>query len=54
LSRVDALFDGHPGTSSSVSADATTTITFPAGTKLVDLTGWTSDDVLQRRRIALD
>jgi Peptidase family S41 len=54
LSRIDALFDGHPGTSSSVSANATTTIAFPSGTKLVDLTGWKNDHVLQRRQIALN
>jgi hypothetical protein len=51
LSRVDALFDGHPGTSSPASGTTTATITYPAGTKSVDLTGWSSGQVHQRRRL---
>lgn len=51
LSRVDALFDGHPGTSSTVTGNATTNVTYPAGTKTVDLSGWSSNEVRQRRRL---
>jgi hypothetical protein len=52
LSRVDALFDGHPGTTAIVSGVAMTNVTYPAGTKVVDLTGWSSNEVRQRRRLA--
>ncbi len=53
LSRVDALFDGHPGTSTTVTGAAMTTVTYPAGTNLVDLTGWSGQQVHQRRRISI-
>ncbi|MDP9465612.1 MAG: S41 family peptidase [Actinomycetota bacterium] len=53
LSRIDALFDGHPGTSASVTGTATTTIAFPTGTKAVDLTGWSGGQVHQRRRFVV-
>jgi hypothetical protein len=54
LARVDALFDGHPGSSTAVTGNATTAIIYPAGTKTVDLTGWSGDDqIRQRRRISL-
>jgi hypothetical protein len=52
LSRVDALFDAHPGSSTTVSGNATTTVTYPAGTKVVDLTGWIAGEVRQRRRLS--
>jgi Peptidase family S41 len=52
LSRVDSLFDGHPGTSTGVSGNATSTVTYPAGTKVVDLSGWAGGEVRQRRRIS--
>jgi hypothetical protein len=52
LSRVDALFDAHPGTSTTVTGTATTVVTYPAGTRLVDLTGWIGGEVRQRRRIS--
>lgn len=51
LSRLDALFDGHPGSSVAVSGNATASITYPTGTKLVELTGWSGSNVRQRRRI---
>jgi hypothetical protein len=54
LSRLDALFDGHPGSTTTLTGNATTAITYPTGTKLVDLTGWTTDDqIRQRRRITV-
>jgi hypothetical protein len=53
LTRLDALFDGHPGTSTVVSGAAATSVTYPAGTKLVELTGWSANEVRQRRRIAV-
>jgi C-terminal processing protease CtpA/Prc len=52
LNRVDALFDGHPGTSTKVSGTVATTIPYPAGTKTIDLTGWSGNQVLQRRRLS--
>ena len=51
VSRVDAVFDGHPGSSSSVSGTAATTISYPTGTKTVDVTGWTGNEIRQRRRL---
>ena len=53
LSRVDAMFDGHPGTSTNVSGTATTALTYPAGTNAVDLSGWIADQVHQRRRVSI-
>ncbi len=52
LSRLDAMFDAHPGTSNSITGAATTTITYPAGTKAVDLSGWIGGEVHQRRRLS--
>jgi hypothetical protein len=54
LSRVDALFDGHPGTSAAVSGNATTVVTYPAGTRSIELTGWSGAGVAQRRRITVN
>lgn len=54
LSRLDALFDGHPGTSDVVSGATTTTIVVPPGTKAVEITGWGEDQVRQRRRITIE
>lgn len=54
LTRVDALFDGHPGSSTTVSGAATTTVTYPAATKSVDVTGWSGGEVRQRRRISVN
>ncbi|HVE18665.1 MAG TPA: hypothetical protein VNB52_06255, partial [Ilumatobacteraceae bacterium] len=53
VSRVDAMFDGHPGASTNVSGSATTTLVYPAGTKAVDLSGWIADEVHQRRRVSI-
>jgi hypothetical protein len=51
LTRLDALFDGHPGSSTVVSGNAAVSVTYPKGTKLVELTGWSGATVRQRRRI---
>jgi C-terminal processing protease CtpA/Prc len=53
VSRVDAMFDGHPGSSTNISGTATTALTYPAGTKAIDLSGWIGNQVHQRRRIIL-
>ena len=54
LSRLDVLVDGHPASSTTLTGNATTPVTYPAGTKTVDLTGWSSDnEVRQRRRITV-
>jgi Peptidase family S41 len=52
LTRLDALFDGHPGSSTVVSENAAVSVTYPKGTKLVELTGWSGSTVRQRRRVA--
>ena len=51
LTRLDALFDGHPGSSTPVSGDAAVMVTYPSEAKLVELTGWSGATVRQRRRI---
>lgn len=51
LARVDALFDGHPGVSLAATDAAPTVVTYPAGTRRVDLSGWSANEVRQRRRI---
>jgi Peptidase family S41 len=53
VTRLDAMFDEHPGASTNVSGTATTPLTYPAGTKAVDLSGWIGNQVHQRRRIIL-
>lgn len=54
LTRLDVLFDGHPGSSTALTGNATTAVTYPAGTKVVDLAGWSSgDDIQQRRRVTI-
>ncbi|MEY2522144.1 MAG: hypothetical protein QOJ66_709, partial [Ilumatobacteraceae bacterium] len=53
VSRLDAMFDEHPGASTNVSGTATTALSYPAGTKAIDLSGWTGDQVHQRRRISI-
>lgn len=53
LDRLDALVDGHPGTSKVVAGTATTTINYPAGTEIVELTGFAGNEVRQRRRISI-
>jgi hypothetical protein len=53
LTRIDALFDGHPGSSSKVANTATTSIPYPAGTKMLDFVGWKGDEVHQRRRLTI-
>ncbi|MGH9350498.1 MAG: S41 family peptidase [Vicinamibacterales bacterium] len=51
LDHLDALFDGHPGTAERIDGNATTTIGYPAGTRTVELTGFSRGEVRQRRRI---
>ncbi|MBM3678370.1 MAG: hypothetical protein FJW96_10890, partial [Actinobacteria bacterium] len=53
LDRLDALLDGHPGSSTVVSGTATTPVSYPSGTKVVELTGWSGTEVRQRRRVAI-
>ncbi len=52
LDRLDALVDGHPGTSTIVAGTVTTAVTYPAGTTIIELTGFTGGEVRQRRRIS--
>jgi hypothetical protein len=53
LSIIDALFDKHPGTSTRVTGTTTTTITYPAGTRTVQLVGWSGGQVRQRRQLTV-
>lgn len=53
LSRLDTLVDGHPFASTALGATANTSLTYPAGTKVVDLTAFDGEVVRQRRRILL-
>jgi C-terminal processing protease CtpA/Prc len=51
LDRLDVLLDGHPGSTHVLGGDATTSINYPAGTKVVELIGFTGEDMSQRRRL---
>ncbi len=53
VDRLDALIDGHPGTTRSLTPNATTTVSYPAGTKSVELTAFAGADVRQRRRLSV-
>ncbi len=53
LDRLDTLFDGHPGTSQSIAANATVTVSYPAGSKTVELAGFDGETLRQRRRLSL-
>jgi hypothetical protein len=53
LDRVDTFIDGHPGTSHTVKANASLTIPYPAGTAIVDMSGFAEGVVRQRRRLAV-
>jgi hypothetical protein len=53
LDLVDAKFDGHSGVTTPVDAAGSVTITYPARTKTVELTGCLGADTLQRRRLSL-
>jgi hypothetical protein len=45
--------DGHPGSSNVVSAAAPLTLLYPAGTKVIELTGFKGNELRQRRRFRL-
>jgi hypothetical protein len=51
LTRLDVLLDAHPGSTHVLGANATTSVTYPAGTKLIELTGYAGEEVRQRRRV---
>jgi hypothetical protein len=53
LDLVDVKFDGHSGITAPVDAAGSVTITYPARTKTVELTGCLGPDTLQRRRLSL-
>ncbi len=52
LDRIDSLADSHPNSSQSIADGEIVTITYPARTKSVEITGFKGDDVRQRRRIS--
>jgi len=51
LTRLDVLIDGHPGSTHVIGASAATTVSYPAGTRVVELTGYAGDVIRQRRRV---
>lgn len=51
IDRIDAFVDGHPWKSFTLEGRSTLEVPFPAGTKAVELTGFQSEVLLQRRRI---
>jgi hypothetical protein len=51
LDRLDVLIDGHPGTTHIIGGNTTTAVSYPAGTRDVEVTGFAGDEVRQRRRI---
>jgi hypothetical protein len=53
LDRVDMTLDGHPGSSNVVSSAAPLTLLYPAGTKVIELTGFKGNELRQRRRFRL-
>ncbi len=53
LDCVDAIIDGHSGTSVDVAANATIAIPYPAATKRIELVGFAGGHDLQRRRIVV-
>jgi hypothetical protein len=53
LDRVDASADGHPLSSQPVTAGGTVSVIWPAGTRIIELTGFSGADVRQRRRVTL-
>lgn len=53
LRRLDALFDGHPGASVVLDATGSVELSYPAGTRVVDLAGFGDEALLQRRRVTV-
>jgi len=51
LTRLDVLFDGHPGSTFSLRAKAPVAVPYPAGTKVIELFGFNGEDLLQKRRV---
>jgi hypothetical protein len=53
LDRIDLLVDGHPGTSEPIQGTAPVTLTYPAGAGTIELTGFSGEEVRQRRRLTV-
>jgi Peptidase family S41 len=53
LDRLDVELDGHPNSTQLLGVTATTTIAYPARTRVVEVTGFVGDEVRQRRRVVL-
>ena len=51
LTRLDVLFDGHPGSSLPLRAKGETVVPCPAGTKVIELFGFGDEQLLQKRRV---
>ena len=51
LTRLDVLFDGHPGSSLALRAPAPVIAPYPAGTKVIELFGFGDEQLLQKRRV---
>lgn len=52
LDRIDPMFDGHPGESLRIEGSGTVTMTYPARTETIELTGFSGEDLRQRRRLS--
>jgi hypothetical protein len=51
LDRIDPSYDGHPGESLTLEGDGTVTLNYPARTQLIELAGYSGDELRQRRRL---
>jgi hypothetical protein len=55
LDQMDLYFDGHPGgPTAPIAKDGSQRVTVPAGTRLVEVVGFASGAVRQRRRVRMD
>lgn len=51
LTRLDVLFDGHPGSSFALRAQTPVDVPYPSGTKVIELFGFDGEELLQKRRV---
>lgn len=53
LDRLDMFLDGHPGSTQALARNGSVTLSYPAGTNAIELTGYGGGIVRQRRRLTL-
>lgn len=51
LTRLDVLFDGHPGSSLRLRARTPVVVPYPADTRVIELFGFDGEQLLQKRRV---